>query len=179
MGSAGVASAGLRPIDCAGLAAWSSSSPEARVAMSTPEVPEPASQPPPWYRDGLAFACTRCGACCTGTPGYVWVGEAEINRLAGHLGVDVEEFGRRFLRSVGSRLSLVERPGGDCIFWDRTEGCTVYPARPTQCRTWPFWPRNLAHPDAWAAVGRGCPGIGRGPIHDLVTIEAASRGAVD
>ena len=22
----------------------------------------------PWYRDGLAFTCTQCGACCTGAP---------------------------------------------------------------------------------------------------------------
>ena len=28
---------------------------------------------PEWYRDGLRFECTRCGACCTGAPGYVWV----------------------------------------------------------------------------------------------------------
>ena len=30
----------------------------------------------PWYRDGLRFECTRCGHCCTGAPGYVWVDAA-------------------------------------------------------------------------------------------------------
>ena len=38
----------------------------------------------PWYRDGLAFTCTRCGACCTGAPGYVWVDADEIAALAEH-----------------------------------------------------------------------------------------------
>ena len=32
-----------------------------------------ADESAPWYRDGLRFTCTRCGNCCTGAPGYVWV----------------------------------------------------------------------------------------------------------
>ncbi|MCH7752933.1 MAG: YkgJ family cysteine cluster protein, partial [Planctomycetes bacterium] len=39
----------------------------------------------PWYQDGLRFKCTGCGNCCTGSPGYVWVNQAEINALAAHL----------------------------------------------------------------------------------------------
>src|SRR5256714_15433934 len=91
----------------------------------------------PWYRDGLKFQCTRCGACCTGAPGYVWVDAEEIARLAEHLGQTSEQFARRYLRRVGDRFSLIEKPGGDCIFWDKQAGCTVYSARPVQCQTWP------------------------------------------
>ena len=82
--------------------------------MSTPQCEEP------WYRDGLAFSCTRCGACCTGAPGYVWVSPEEIERLAAYRGQSVQEFSARFVRKVGHRYSLIERPGGDCIFWDKT-----------------------------------------------------------
>lgn len=82
----------------------------------------------PWYRDGLAFSCTRCGDCCTGTPGYVWVSAEEIQQLAEFRGVPVEEFSARFVRLVGDRYSLIEKPEGDCIFWDKQAGCTVYPA---------------------------------------------------
>jgi Fe-S-cluster containining protein len=129
----------------------------------------------PWYRDGLAFECTRCGNCCTGAPGYVWVTEAEITRLAARLGLPREEFGRRYLRRVGPRLSLIERPNGDCIFWDRQDGCTVYEDRPEQCRTWPFWPQNLESERAWKNAGRHCPGIDRGAFFSLEQIEAAAR----
>ncbi len=122
----------------------------------------------PWYHEGLAFSCTRCGACCTGAPGFVWVTFEEIERLAQYRGESVETFSAKFVRRVGERYSLVEKPGGDCIFWDRKAGCTVYPARPVQCRTWPFWSENVETPEAWEQVQNVCPGSGRG---QLFTVE--------
>ncbi len=128
----------------------------------------------PWYREGLAFTCTRCGACCTGAPGYVWVDEAEIAAMAEHRGESVEAFGRRFLRRVGDRISLIERPGGDCIFWEKGSGCTVYASRPVQCRTWPFWPENIESPEAWDDVTGICPGSGRGQVFSVEEIRATA-----
>ncbi len=116
----------------------------------------------PWYQDGLAFECTRCGACCTGAPGYVWVDSAEIARLAEFRGLTVKQFSRQFVRRVGNDYSLIEKPGGDCIFWDKQHGCTVYPAHPVQCQTWPFWPENIESPEEWERVRQGCPGTGQG-----------------
>ena len=133
------------------------------------------SESTPWYRDGLAFSCTECGDCCTGAPGFVWVDAAEVARLAEFRGESPETFGRRFLRRVGDRISLVERPNGDCIFWDRaTRGCSVYAARPVQCRTWPFWPSNLASPEDWEHVVRVCPGSGQGQLFTVAEIEASA-----
>ena len=130
----------------------------------------------PWYDEGLAFTCTKCGACCTGAPGFVWVNAEEISRLAEYRGQSVEEFGRQFVRQVGHRYSLIERPGGDCIFWDRQVGCTVYQARPIQCQTWPFWPENIASPDDWNHVKGVCPGSGKGQLFTVEEIRAtASR----
>jgi Fe-S-cluster containining protein len=136
--------------------------------MSTPDAL--------WYREGLAFTCTRCGACCTGAPGYVWVNEEQIEALSQFLGESIAEFTRRYVRRVGPRLSLVERPNGDCVFWDREAGCTVYPARPVQCRTWPFWPENIESPEDWRDTTHGCPGADKGRWHSLEEIrEAAAR----
>jgi Fe-S-cluster containining protein len=136
---------------------------------------EPTEPADPWYRDGLAFECTRCGACCTGAPGYVWVSVSEIETLARFRDQTVEAFSSRFIRRVGNRFSLIERPGGDCIFWDRQLGCTVYDARPAQCRSWPFWPENLESPSQWAQVQQSCPGAGKGRIHSAQEILSALK----
>ncbi|MDR3635503.1 MAG: YkgJ family cysteine cluster protein [Isosphaeraceae bacterium] len=135
------------------------------------DAPEPTE---PWYRDGLAFECTRCGACCTGAPGYVWVDEQEIARLASFRGESFEQFSGRYVRRVGTRYSLIEKPGGDCIFWDQRAGCTVYPARPVQCQTWPFWPENIESAADWHQVQRGCPGAGRGQLFTVDEIRASA-----
>ncbi len=127
----------------------------------------------PWYKDGLSFDCTRCGACCTGKPGYVWVGPLEIDRLAAHLGISLDEFGSRYLRLVGTDLSLIEKPNLDCIFWKQGEGCTVYHARPVQCRTWPFWPENVESPLHWEETRKGCPGSGQGTLYTLEAIQSS------
>ena len=128
----------------------------------------------PWYRDGLPFECTRCGACCTGGPGYVWVGAEEIARLAAFRGEAGDRFTRRYVRLVRDRYSLIEKPGGDCVFWDRRAGCTVYPARPVQCQTWPFWPENIATPEDWWRVRGACPGSGQGQWFSMEEIRATA-----
>ncbi|MBA20067.1 MAG: YkgJ family cysteine cluster protein [Planctomycetota bacterium] len=131
----------------------------------------------PWYREGLSFSCTRCGDCCTGVPGYVWVEPTEIEALAKHLGLSVDSFGERYLRKVGRRYSLIEKPGGDCVFFDK--GCSVYPARPTQCRTFPFWRSNLKSERAWDEIADECPGIGQGKLFPVEEIEVLKRGKAE
>lgn len=130
-----------------------------------------------WYRDGLRFRCSGCGHCCTGAPGYVWVRLTEVERLAAHLGLSIDAFGKRYLRRVGRRLSLVERPNGDCVFFDR--GCQVYSARPEQCRSYPFWPEHIASREAWEAEAGECPGIGEGRLYSVEEIESIRDGRRD
>lgn len=132
-----------------------------------------SSEPETWYREGLAFTCTRCGDCCRGAPGYVWVTDEEIQRLAALRGESPEVFTRRFVRQVGPRMSLIEKPNGDCVFWENENGCTVYSARPKQCRTWPFWPANLTDESAWERTCAFCPGSGQGRTHSLDEIRAS------
>ena len=119
----------------------------------------------PWYHQGLSFECVGCGRCCTGDPGYVYVIQSEIRTLAKAVGMPVRDFERAYVRRAGRRRSLVERPNGDCIFYDRqNRRCRVYAARPRQCRTWPFWESNLRTPEQWDQTCRICPGSGRGRL---------------
>jgi Fe-S-cluster containining protein len=113
----------------------------------------------------LRFECTGCGACCTqrGSYAHVYVNDEEASALAGHLGVSVATFRRRF--------TFVDREGwrqlrfdtGACTFLDpETKRCTVYAARPVQCRTFPYWP-ELFDSKGWTADAKAlCEGLGRG-----------------
>jgi len=130
----------------------------------------------PWYVAGLAFECAACGRCCAGPEeGYVWVTDREIAAITRHLGISEPQMRKRHLRKVGRRFSLLEKAGSnDCIFLSDGH-CRVYSVRPSQCRTWPFWQRNLDDPDSWAMAGMRCRGINCGRIHDLDEIEQKRR----
>jgi Fe-S-cluster containining protein len=108
---------------------------------------------------GVQFRCTGCGRCCEGPDGYVWLELTDIERLADHLGLDRFAFTRRHVRRVHRDLALVDQPNGDCVFYRRGEGCTVYEARPRQCRTYPFWPEVVKSQKSWRAEAKSCPGI--------------------
>lgn len=130
-----------------------------------------------WYRDGLRFECTQCGNCCTGPPGAVWFTPEEGRKLAALLKVSEGEFLKRYARKPtwgNGGWSLNEHKtehGLDCVFLDRTTQpgkalCGVYEARPSQCRTWPFWPENLKTEAAWREVKKRtpCPGMDKGTL---------------
>ena len=122
----------------------------------------------PWFADGLSFECTRCGNCCTGAPGYVWVDEDEIEKLAANRGEPVREFTALYVRSARGKKTLREKPNGDCVFFEAGKGCTVYSVRPKQCRTWPFWESNVESPEEWQRTAENCPGMNHG---ELISVE--------
>jgi len=129
-----------------------------------------------WPGEGLRFTCQQCGICCRGPePGYVWVNEAEIEALARRFELSLDAFGLRFLRRVGARFSLVERANHDCIFWEEGKGCTVYEDRPTQCRTFPFWPEFISSRSAWRRI-EWCHGKDQGRLYSPEEIEKLSQG---
>jgi Fe-S-cluster containining protein len=131
--------------------------------------------PDPWYARGLRFHCQRCGGCCRGQEGYVWVTPDEIARIAEFRKETPEAFQREHVRWVEGRLSLLEKPGGDCEHFVKGAGCSVYSVRPPQCRTWPFWPVNVATPAAWKQTGTKCPGVGAGDRVSAECIESHLR----
>jgi Fe-S-cluster containining protein len=126
----------------------------------------------PWYQEGLRFRCTRCGHCCTGTPGYVWVNDQELAAIAAFLDEPPAQTRAVYTYQADRGRSLREQGNGDCVFYDRSRGCTIYPVRPRQCRTWPFWESNVATPEAWEQTCRVCPGSGQG---ELISAEEITR----
>ncbi len=130
-----------------------------------------------WYKSGLQFQCKQCGRCCTGEPGYVWVTDAELEQIARELGFDRIQFESTFVRTIpGLGRSLVEFENGDCCLFDPdTKSCQIYGARPIQCRTWPFWKRNIESANTWKKTAKFCPGCNRGPLFTQEQIDAQER----
>jgi Fe-S-cluster containining protein len=113
----------------------------------------------PWYADGLRFECTGCGKCCTGAPGYIWVDDAEITQIADYLQMTTKKFCKKFVRIVKGRQSLLELPKSyDCIFL-KDKKCQIYPVRPKQCRTFPWWVQHLKSEADWKKAALTCEGI--------------------
>jgi Fe-S-cluster containining protein len=112
-------------------------------------------------RNGVRFRCTDCGACCTGAPGRVRVSESEIQALAAAKEQDVEDFRKTWLRKEAGEWLVREQPNGDCVLFEDGR-CSVHEVKPTQCRLYPFWFRNVRSESAWERTCHDCPGIGEG-----------------
>lgn len=116
------------------------------------------------------FSCHRCGHCCTGGEGRVWLEAGEAERMADALGMTVGAFHDLHVRTVpdpsrpeGVRESLRERAdgggGGRCTLLEGSNHCSVYEERPTHCRSFPYWPGVLGTEDGFEAARATCPGI--------------------
>ncbi|MBN1914870.1 MAG: YkgJ family cysteine cluster protein [Parachlamydiales bacterium] len=113
----------------------------------------------PWYKKGLCFSCKKCGQCCTGFPGFVWLSPKDLSDIANFLQMSQEMVLEKFTRKVFHKISLIEiLPSYDCIFFCNNR-CSIYPARPVQCRTFPFWPHLLLSKETWDDAARSCPGM--------------------
>lgn len=124
-----------------------------------------------FYREGLRFECQGDGKCCVsrGRYGYVYLSFNDRRRLARHLGITTTQFTCRFTEKEDGLYQL-KYDGKDCPFF-RKNRCSVYPARPWQCRTWPFWPENMNKAVWEREVASYCPGAGKGRLYPAAEIE--------
>lgn len=84
-----------------------------------------------------------------------------INKFAQRSHFASTRFGR-----AGWLWHLKQKNDEQCSFLTKAGRCGVYEARPTQCKTWPFWPENV-DPENGIHVKdifmEECPGLGVGP----------------
>jgi len=113
-----------------------------------------------WYKKGLYFKCLKdCASCCTGAPGYVWLNDSEIEKIAKYLKLSKIDFLKKYTRQIGKKISLKENfKNYDCCFL-KDKKCQIYDARPKQCKTYPFWKSNLKSSKNWEDEKKYCPGI--------------------
>ncbi len=131
--------------------------------------------PKPWYDKGLQFSCSRCGNCCTshGEHSYLYVSRRDVTAIAAWLGQSEADFRAQHVEELDGWLTL--KTGAACTFLQPDKSCGIYPVRPMQCRTWPFWKENLDERRWNETVCGICPGAGQGELHGREEIERSAR----
>lgn len=127
-----------------------------------------------WWRDGVQFQCQGSGKCCTshGEFGYVFLSPEDRVRIAKLKNMRVGEFTKKYCEKTGGVWHLIEEKGKpDCMFLEGKR-CGIYEARPTQCRTWPFWPEVMDAKSWKKDVVEFCPGVGKGRVIPAEEIES-------
>jgi uncharacterized protein len=121
--------------------------------------------------EGLRFECQPgCTACCE-QEGFVYLTEADIVRAATFLGMRPAAFERQYIYRTRHRMRLRVPRGAQCHFL-RDGGCGIHPAKPTQCRIFPFWPELVESKAQWRKTARYCPGMGKGPLIQIAEARA-------
>ena len=130
---------------------------------------------PLYQREALCFECTQCGGCCYGgADHFVFLCNGEAEAIRDYLELSAAWFRRRYLKRDEGDLVLQSSADGACIFL--ADGrCRIYPVRPLQCRTYPFWPEILKNRKSWDLEARQCEGVNRGRPVPVKVIEAALR----
>jgi len=112
----------------------------------------------------LRFACQPgCTRCCE-QRGWVWLSENDVSKAAAFLGLEQADFEARYVVRTARRIRLRKPRAKQCHFLDEGAGCSIHPAKPTQCRLFPFWPELVENRNAWKGTATYCPGIGKGPL---------------
>ena len=127
---------------------------------------------------GLRFECTQCGRCCrnNGEFAHVYLNREEVVALADFLGLRPSVFRRRHTFKDEYGWTQLRTSGPRCPFLDDDNGtCTVYEARPTQCRTFPFWRETIRDGEWTQEVRENCEGVGRGRLYSIQEAEVLMR----
>lgn len=122
----------------------------------------------------LRFACQPgCTECCT-QRGFVYLTEEDLARASEFLGISPGDFERRYVYRTKRRIRLRVPREAQCYFL-REDGCSIHPAKPTQCRIFPFWPELVESRREWNKTARYCPGMGKGPLVQIENARAQSQ----
>ncbi|PIS10541.1 MAG: zinc/iron-chelating domain-containing protein [Bdellovibrio sp. CG10_big_fil_rev_8_21_14_0_10_47_8] len=127
-----------------------------------------------WWEKGVQFQCQGSGNCCTshGEYGFVYMTKQDRQRMAKELGLSVREFTQKHCDRTDGFFHLKENPQDPNCRFLKNKRCSVYAGRPTQCRTWPFWP-EVMNAKAWKKeIASFCPGVrGKKPLVPAEEIE--------
>jgi hypothetical protein len=118
--------------------------------------------------EGLRFTCQPgCTNCCDQS-GFVYLNEDDLKRAARFVKMSAKKFEEEYVYRTTHQMRFRKPPDKQCPFLEN-HGCSIHPAKPTQCRTFPFWPELVEQRAAWNRTADYCPGIGKGPLIQIGT----------
>ena len=124
----------------------------------------------------IRFICQEgCSNCCKVSGGFVLIRDIDLKRIPKYLKISEAEFIKKYTKEDGKHVHLIDKNDTDCVFLEDNK-CTIYPVRPLQCRTFPFWPQNLKTEKRWHIIEEECPGIGEGKEYSRIEIEGIFKG---
>jgi len=124
--------------------------------------------------EGMRFECQAgCTACCE-QKGFVYLTEADLVRAAEFLGMTPSAFERKYVYRTRNRLRLRVPHDSTCFFLNGT-GCSIHPAKPLQCRAFPFWPELVESRREWQKAAHYCPGIGKGALIQIDVVKEQAQ----
>jgi len=156
-----------------------------------------------WYDKSISFACTACGKCCTSKNKVkVFLNDREINQISNYLQISTDHFISYYTDLIYDnkntdnhfeevlRYITLKSKGYDgkqpqqqnrCIFLSSSSEsinkCSIYEVRPTQCRTYPYWPQHMIGRAEWLSESLNCEGMkvvdsdNGGDKNDVVVID--------
>ena len=91
----------------------------------------------------------------------------DVKSIATYIGMDPEQFEKKYCATSGDRWVLAQQENGFCVFWqDRM--CGIHPVKPKMCKAWPFIRNLLVDPGNWEKMASMCPGIRKGVPAEVV-----------
>ena len=118
------------------------------------------------FKNGIKFKCQGSSNCCIsrGSYGYVYLNKKDLINIAKYINVSINLFKKKYCEYSNGYLHLKEiKTNGNCQFLENKK-CSIYSARPIQCRTWPFWKENMNIKKWNEELTNFCPGIGKGKL---------------
>ncbi|MCS7205903.1 MAG: YkgJ family cysteine cluster protein [Leptospiraceae bacterium] len=110
-------------------------------------------------RKHFCFTCIQCGKCCEGS-GRVYFTKSDLLHIKQYLRLSNSEYSQLL-----KKLNLFEQNGlwvyrihSRCIFLDENQLCKIYPVRPLQCRTFPYWSYYFRSEKNFRKLLEHCPG---------------------
>ncbi len=91
----------------------------------------------------MPFKCKNCGYCCKNTTAQINLTLGDIKRISGYLNIPFEKIFGKYIRMApfASSETVYDYELGlimPCNFRINKK-CSIYPARPLNCRLFPYW----------------------------------------
>ncbi len=124
----------------------------------------------------FSFRCTACGHCCR-KPGSVYFTATELKKIYSYLALNKAQ--KRELQKKLIQRSyngyFIHETAKACHFLGDDNRCKIYPFRPLQCRSFPYWPSIFSSAAQLEEAEKECPGMAKGSDKKLKAAQVETK----